>query len=295
VQTHVRVAGETGYLALPPDLLVSIDDAPNVPRGELLVVATGSQAEPRSALARLALDDHPRLRLDPGDTVVLSARAIPGNEIAVSRMIGDLYRRGCDVHVKETDPDIHTSGHAHRDEQRAMIDLVRPEAFVPVHGTRHHLERHAALARDAGVRHTLVAENGEMVDVDADGARKSGVTRVGKIAVDAGGELTAAVLRDRALLAELGVAVASVIVDESGRPTSSPLVVTRGVLDETVRWDVLADAQREVREALESHPWSVERPSDEELREVVRLAARRAIARHLGRKPLTMPVVFRRS
>lgn len=293
VQTHVRVATDTGYLRLPPDLLISIDHAADVPRRDLLVVATGSQAESRSALARLALDDHPRLRLEPGDTIVLSARAIPGNELAVQRMIGDFYRRGCVVHVKSTDPDIHTSGHAHRDEQRAMIDLVRPTALVPVHGTRHHMERHAALARDVGVRDVLVVENGEIVDVDGEGVRKSGAVRVGKIAVDAGGELTETVLKDRRLMAELGVATIVVMVDESGKPTRAPSIATRGVLDETVRWDVLADAQNEAREALETHAWTVERPSEDELKEVVRLAVRRVIARHVGRKPITIPLVIR--
>ncbi|GAC1542763.1 MAG: ribonuclease J [Polyangiales bacterium] len=197
VHTHVRVSTETGYLAIPPDLLVSIDDAARVPRRELLVVATGSQAEPRAALARLALDDHPRLRLEPGDTVVLSARAIPGNDVAVMRMIGDLYRRGCHVRIKETDPALHTSGHAHRDEQRAMIDWVRPGAFVPVHGTRHHLERHAALAREAGVADVLVVENGEIAEAAADGVRKVGTTRVGRVAVDPAGPIPDAVLRER--------------------------------------------------------------------------------------------------
>jgi ribonuclease J len=293
VQTHMRVAHETGYLAVPPDVLVSIDDAATIPRERLLVVATGSQAEARSALARLALDDHPRLRIEPGDTAILSSRAIPGNEVNVMRMVGDLYRRGCVVHIKSSDPDIHTSGHAHRDEQRAMIDLVRPASFVPVHGTRHHLERHAALAREAGVRDVLVVENGEICDRDeARGLSKAGVTHVGKVSVDTAGELAEVVMRDRTLLGALGVVAVAVVVDERGRPVQKPGIATRGALDEAMQWVALDEAQREVFSTLETHPWTSERPSDDEVREVSRLAARRAIARHIGHKPITLAIVL---
>lgn len=293
VQTHVRIATDTGYLPPAPDLFVSIDDAAQLPRHQLLVIATGSQAEPRAALARLALDDHPRLRLDPGDRVILSSRAIPGNEVEVMRMVGDLHRRGCEVVLKQSHPEIHASGHAHRDEQREVIDLVQPAAFVPVHGTRHHLERHATLARDAGIVNTLVIENGELADVDADGVRKSGTARIGKIAVQAGEELAESVLRDRRLLGELGVAIASVTVDDAGRPLGDPVISTRGVLEETVRPEILADAREEVRATLAEQSWSVARPTDDEIREVARLAVRRAIARYVGVKPLALAIVQR--
>lgn len=295
VQTHVRVATDTGYLRAAPDVFVSLDDAAQLPRGEVLIIATGSQAEPRAALARLALDDHPRMRLDPGDRVILSSRAIPGNEVEVMRMVGDLHRRGCEVILKQSHPEIHVSGHAHRDEQREVIELVQPAAFVPVHGTRHHLERHATLARDAGLVNVLVIENGEQADVDADGVRKSGTARVGKIAVQAGEELAEAVLRDRRLLGELGVAIASVTVDDAGRPIGEPVVTTRGVIEEVARPEILADAREEVRVALAEQPWTAARPTDDEIREVARLAVRRAIARYVGVKPLALAIVQRPS
>lgn len=293
VGTHVRIANDTGYLSIPPDLLLSIDEAAVFPRQHLMVIATGSQAEPRAALARLALDDHPKLRLDPGDRVILSSRAIPGNEVEVMRMVSDLHRRGCEVILKQSEPEIHASGHAHRDEQREMIDLVRPSAFIPVHGTRHHMERHAALAREAGVPDVLVIENGEVADIDRDGPRKSGVARVGKIAVQANEELPDIVLRDRRMMGELGVAVTSVSVDDAGRPLGDPLVVTRGVLEELTRPEALADARAEVRASLAEFPWSVARPNDDEIREVARLAVRRALARHVGFKPIALALVQR--
>lgn len=294
VQTHVRVATETGYLRPAPDLFVSMDDAAQLPRHELLVIATGSQAEPRAALSRLALDDHPRLRLDPGDRVVLSSRAIPGNEVEVMRMVSDLHRRGCEVVLKQSHPKIHASGHAHRDEQREVLELVAPRAFVPVHGTRHHLERHAALARELGMADVLVIENGELADADVDGVRKSGTAKIGKIAVQAGQELAEAVMRDRRLLGELGLAIVSVIVDDAGRPIGEPTVVTRGVIEEVARPEILAEARQEVRVALAEYPWSAARPHDDEIREVARLAVRRAIARHVGVKPVGLAIVQRR-
>lgn len=293
VGVHVRVANDTGYLAIAPDQLISMDEAAAFPREHLMVIATGSQAEPRAALARLALDDHPKLRLDPGDRVILSSRAIPGNEVDVMRMVGDLHRRGCEVIVKQSEPEIHASGHAHRDEQREMIDLVRPQSFIPVHGTRHHLERHASLARAAGVSDVLVIENGEVADVDRDGPRKAGVARVGKIAVQVNEELAEVVLRDRRIMGELGVAVASVTVDDGGRPMGDALVVTRGVLEEIARPEALAEARSEVKTALAEHPWSVARPNDDEIREVARLAVRRALARHVGFKPVALAIVHR--
>lgn len=293
VTTHARVAQETGYLTLPPDLVVPLDEAASVPRNELLVISTGSQAEPRAALARLALDDHPKLRLEPGDRVILSSRAIPGNEVEVVRMVSDLHRRGCEVVVREGEPAIHASGHAHRDEQREMIDLVRPGAFVPVHGTRHHLERHAALAREQGVRDVLVIENGEIGDVDRTGARKTGTAPVGRVSVQSGEEIPDAVLRDRRLLGELGVVTASVTVDDAGRPIGEPVVATRGVIDEASRPEILAEVRSEVTAALSGHPWTVARPSEDELAEVARLAARRAVARHLRVKPLALALVRR--
>jgi len=293
VSTHVRVATNTGYLAIPPDLHVSLDDAALLPREQLLIIATGSQAEPRAALARLALDDHPRLRVDPGDRVILSSRAIPGNEVEVMRMVSDLHRRGCEVVLKQSDPEIHASGHAHQDEQREMIDLVRPKAFVPVHGTRHHMERHASLARNHGVRDVLVIENGEVADIDHDGPRKVGTARIGKIFVQAGEELAETLIRERRMLGDLGVAVVTVSVDEGGRPLGDPIVVTRGVIEEPMRPEVLAEARTEVRVALAEHPWSVARPKDDEIREVARLAARRAIARHVGFKPISLAIVQR--
>jgi len=286
VSTHVRAATDTGYLAIPPELLASVEQAANLPREQVLVVATGSQGEPRAALARLALDDHPLLRLAPGDRVLLSARAIPGNERGVMRMIGDLHRRGCDVRMWATDPDIHASGHAYRDEQRRMIDLCAPRAFVPVHGNRHHLERHAALAREAGVESVVVVENGEVVELEQGRVEKAGTVPSGMIATFDGLPIAPEVLDERRRLGEVGVVFAHVVVDAEGRAVATPSIAVRGLPRATEQG--IAD---EVVATLETHPFS--ETTTETVAEVVRQAARRGAARETGQKPVAVPIVVR--
>ncbi len=293
VGTHARVAQATGYLTLPPDLVVPLDHVALLPPENVLLICTGSQAEPRAALSRIALDDHPKVRLEPGDAVLLSSRAIPGNERAVMRMVSDLHRRGCEVFMHATDAAIHASGHAARDEQRQMIEWVSPRAFLPVHGTRHHLERHAQLARAAGVSDTLVIENGERAELSEHGSRKIGTFRTGAIAAAFGRDIAESVLRDRAALGIYGAVAAVAVVDGRGRCVGRPKLASRGVLDEVARWDLLAEAEQEVAASLDAHPWTSP-PTDDELREVLRLAVRRTLGRELGPKPIVLPLVLRR-
>src|ERR1700690_41718 len=191
VSTHARVArsvvrstGEHAgapYLEWPSDLVWPGDRARELPRSALLGVATGTQGEEAAALARLARGEHPAFELAIGDVVVMSSRGIPGNEAAVVRVMGDLLRRGVELRTWWSDRGVHVSGHAHRDEQRRMIELVRPRAFVPLHGTLHHLFRHAALARELGVAGVCVLENGDVGELAASGIRKSGRVNAGRV------------------------------------------------------------------------------------------------------------------
>jgi ribonuclease J len=291
VRTHVETATRLGYIPDPGALLVHPDDARELPRSQLLAIATGTQGEALAALARLAADRHPALTLEPGDEVVHSARIIPGHEQIVYRMINDFERRGVTVRFAATDPGVHVSGHAHADEQRIMLSLVRPRGFVPVHGTFLHLKRHEALARSMGVTDTLVVENGAVVEVGGDALRVVDQAPVGRVHVDAGEEIPEAVLRDRARLAELGMAVAVVRVDGRGRPVGEPQIVTRGVLHEEEETEVVADACRFVAEDLAG--WSSPELSLDpvDVEERARRALKRYFGRRLGRKPLTWAVV----
>jgi ribonuclease J len=292
VTTHVRAAEAVGRLRWPSDLLVAPEIAASLPRERVLAVASGTQAERMSALARLANGTHPYLRLDEGDTVILSSRIIPGNDRPVFDMMTELYRLGVELVTRFTDPRVHASGHAHRGEQLRMIELTRPKAFLPVHGTLHHLVRHAALARDAGAAEVLVAENGDVVELDdASAPAKVGRAPVGKIATSGGEELSEEVIRERAQLGRGGVAFVSVVLDRRGMLSGAPQVVSRGVLDPS-----LAGIARKVQAAVtravnECDPRA--RADDDAIADIARLAARRTLESSTGRRPTILVAVSR--
>lgn len=294
IHTHTRVAHATGYLDWPSDLVFPSERVRELPREKILGLATGTQAEARAALARLARGEHPHLALTPGDMVILSSRIIPGNEPEVYAVMSELVRRGVEVRSRATDRGIHVSGHAHRGEQRRMLELVRPRTFVPVHGTMHHLKRHAALAREVGVKETLVLENGDVAeltavhDEDAHASHVAKVSRVptGRVHTFAGRALPASVLKDRLALAEVGIAFVSASIDRSSRRVLTAEVLTRGVLDATADAHLLAQARNEVTTALEEAMRRGDTPGS--LAETARYAARRALHRALGFKPVTV-------
>ncbi|MEO7330354.1 MAG: ribonuclease J, partial [Minicystis sp.] len=232
VQTHVRAAQAVGRLRWPSDLVIPAESASSTPRERLLVLASGTQAERMSTLTRLSSGTHPALRLMEGDRVLLSSRIIPGNDRPVSEMIDAFLRLGVDVRSRLDNPRIHASGHAHRDEQLRMIELTRPRAFVPVHGTLHHLMRHASLARDAGVGEVLVAENGEVFEVEDAGApAKTARAPVGRVATFNGDALSDEVLRERATLGRGGALFVAVLLDKKGLTAAAPQVSARGAIE----------------------------------------------------------------
>ncbi|MBM4357911.1 MAG: ribonuclease J [Deltaproteobacteria bacterium] len=224
VRRHAEVGRQLGWLAWPSDLVVAPEIAASLPPRRLLYLVTGTQGEPRAALARLAAEDHPDLRLGPGDRVVLSSRVIPGAEQRVFAMQDDLLRLGVDLVTRLTHPAIHVSGHAHRDEQRRLLELVRPGSFMPVHGTLLHLRRHAELAREVGIEDTLVLQNGERAELGSSGLAKRGKFESGRVAIAAGRPVTAAVLQERRELGRSGLIVVVV-----GPGSGALRVVTRGV------------------------------------------------------------------
>ena len=284
VGTHARVARATGYLPWPADIVHPDALARELPRSKVLAIATGSQGEARAALARLARGEHPSLEIGPGDTVILSARTIPGNEPEVHALLGMLIRRGCTVKTRLTDRGIHVSGHAHRPEQRRMIDLVRPRAFVTVHGTIHHLTRHAELAREAGVEQIAVVENGRIVAVSGAELTTGETIPTGRVHVWAGREVPASILRERTQLAEDGAAFCSLTIDAAGSVVDVR-VSTRGVLDEAASAAELEEASAAVRVAIAAAALPA---TDETLAEHARIAVRRSFQKTRGKKPITI-------
>lgn len=283
LETHVNVASQIGRLRWPSDLLVGPDQARSLPRDRLLVLAGGTQAERNSALRRLSLGTHQHLSLEPGDMVILSSRVIPGNERPVITMIDDLLRAGVTVHSRITDPSVHTSGHASRNEQRRMIELVRPRCFMPVHGTLHHMLRHESLGRELGIRSTIVVENGTPVVCDGNVLVREPEVRSGKVSIAFGGEpLTPATLQSRSELSRFGVAIVCLVLDRKGALAAPPEVTTRGV----PAVDRDPPALRALASEIERATSSFREGRGLALEEFVRRAARRKLEDLSGTRPL---------
>ncbi len=290
--THVRVAHDVERMRWPSDLMVSPDVGATLPPHELLVIATGTQAEPPAALFRLAHNTHPRLKLEKGDTVILSSRIIPGNDRPVFDMMSGFLRLGVTLKTRITDPKVHASGHAHREEQRRMLELVRPRAFMPVHGTLHHLCRHAELAREMGVEQVTIAENGDLVEVGNDAQpTKVGRTKVGRVATFGGSPLADEVLRERSQIGRVGVATVGIVLGRAGELVARPSVSSAGVLAE-LDADVLEIVKRSVERAVREFDARSHR-SEHLLHEAVRLSVRRAIEAETGQRPLIQVTVTR--
>ena len=279
-----EAAQATGYLT---DVGSFVDNADigHLPRDEVLMICTGSQGEPRSALTRIADGDHPEVTLDAGDTVIFSSREIPGNERSIGRVQNKLVSLGIDI-VTARDEDVHVSGHPARDELTRMYQWVRPRIAVPVHGEARHLIAHAELARQCQVPEPVGARNGYAVRLAPGRATVVGEVQHGRIAVDGTRliPMESAALRDRRRLAWNGSAVVTVVVDKEGRVKGPPQVAINGVYDRDVEPEIAHEVEDAVTVAVEDLP-KPRRKDDAELRETARLAVRRSIRALCGKRP----------
>ncbi|MCA9535726.1 MAG: ribonuclease J [Myxococcales bacterium] len=289
LENHAAVSRELGLIPAADALFVSPEMARSIPRNELIVVATGTQGEAAAALGRIARGDHRHLTLETGDQVVLSSRVIPGHEQQVFDLINSLERRGIVVHHRRTRPGIHVSGHACREEQQELMRLVRPRAFLPVHGTRYHLRLHAELATAEGIAETLVVENGSIVECDDDGLREAGHVRSGRVYRDRVRAVDPAVLTDRELMASLGLVMASLPVDEEGELIGPPKVISRGLYPhgDSAGEALMARAGRFVDDEIDRY----DPVGPEALEDQARRSLKRFFGRELGKKPLVMATV----
>lgn len=293
VQTHSRVAADTGYLERGEDLLVTPQQAAELPRQRVLIAATGSQGEPPSALARLAKRTHPHLALSPGDTVILSSRIIPGNERPVLEIIDALERHGVKVYERHGLRGVHVSGHAQREEQRQMIELVRPRTFVPVHGTFHHLRRHAELADELGVQETVLAQNGDVIELDRERTRVIDRVHTGRVHMARGQDVADEIVADRSRLAELGALSVSVVVDAYGRLLCAPEFTSRGVSLGKGAPELFAQARVAAKRALRDAIEEGLLHDPDALREDVRRSLARFFYNALGQRVVVMVLVHR--
>ena len=257
IVANVAIAREMGYLRVPDDMEVELDAlGRRDPEDRVVVVTTGSQGEPMSALARMAAGAHKQIRIHPGDTVILSSKNIPGNERAIGHIINELYRRGADV-IYEKIADIHVSGHAFQEELKLMIKLTRPRHFVPVHGEYRHLVLHARLAREMGIppERVLLAENGQIIAFHPEeGGAIWGSVPVGRVLVDGKGvgDVGRSILRERRALSEDGFVVVTLALDEeTGVVVYGPEITSRGFVFENETGHLLDDAICVILEAIE--------------------------------------------
>ena len=293
---NTEVARELGQLRIPESSLLSPESLRESQAGERpLVFVSGSQGEPLSALSMISVGENRDLGVGPGDTVVFSARAIPGNERAVSRVISNLFRLGCDV-VHPGTARVHVSGHGNQGDLVELLTHVRPRYLVPVHGEYRMLAQHARLAAAAGMPadRVLVAEDGEVLALGPGGARKEARVAAGRILLDRGGagEVEDVVVRDRRQLSSDGIVVAIVVRDrQTGELESPPEIVTRGFVDADEEAELRAETGRLVEEAVKARPRE-ERLDSELTKERVRRELRRFFRRRTQRRPMVIPVVM---
>jgi len=292
---NAEVAMDLGLLRVPMGAQVPAGVLAEMPPGDRTVVfVSGSQGEPMSALSLVSAGEHRHLSAGPGDTVVLSARAIPGNERTVSRLISNLFRLGCDV-VHPGLARVHVSGHGSQDDLLELLARVRPRYLVPIHGEYRMLAQHARLAARAGfpADRVLVAEDGDVLAFGRDGARKEARVPAGRTLLDGGSsEVEEMVVRDRRHLSAEGIVVPIVVLDRrTGRLESPPEIVTRGFVDVGEGGGLLEEASRLVEDALRARPRE-ERLDGELTRERIRTELRRFFRKRTERRPMVIPVVM---
>lgn len=295
LQRNTELAQSVGILEKYDDVLVPFEAAPLIPASQLVILCTGAQAEPRSALTGLLNPEPGPLRLEPTDTVVLSSRTIPGNEPAVSGLINRLLARGVRLITATQEPGVHVSGHASQDEQRRVLQVARPRHFVPIHGELRHLHRHLALAKETGLRdeQLLLATDGDVLGFSGEGARTLGRVHAGQQLMrrEGVGPVSEVALQERRWLAESGLVIAVVVMQlGGGRVLHGPTLQGHGLQSDELA--ALPFATDNARAALASLSEAM-RGDDVRVREEVLRGVRRAFKQLLGTKPTVVPLIVR--
>src|SRR5271156_5803090 len=294
---NVEIAHDLNYLRIPDGMVVRSQDIRSYEPRKLLILASGSQAEPMSSMSRIAVDNHRFVTIDENDTVILSARIIPGNEKAIFRMLDHMFRRRALVYYDNSNGPIHVSGHASQEEQKLLLQLVKPKYFIPVHGEYRHLFRHSALAEQLGAvgSQIFLLESGQPVEFTADGgAHRRDPVIAGRVMVDSGSleEIEEVVIRDRRHLSEDGVVVPIMVINKhTGRMETAPEIVTRGFLPSEDGAEILNQAREIILRTIEQSTqeektdWSV-------IKEKVRQDLKRFLNKQTAKRPLILPVIL---
>ena len=256
MENIMRVATELGYVDIPDGVMMDMSQIGSLPRSKTVIVCTGSQGEPMSALHRMAFSEHKQVTIDAGDRVIISASAIPGNEITISRVIDELFQKGAEVIYDRNTP-LHVSGHACQEELKMMLALTKPHYFIPVHGEYRMLCKHAEIGKLMGVepKNVLVAKNGEVIEITKRSMRATSSVPAGDVYIDGTGigDVGSAVLRDRRHLAEDGIVMAIITLSaENGKPVTDPEIITRGFVYVKEAEALMGELKRVVNESLAS-------------------------------------------
>ncbi|HEY1160610.1 MAG TPA: ribonuclease J, partial [Terracidiphilus sp.] len=288
-----EIAQDLGYIDIPQSLVINPGQMRDFAPEQLMILISGTQGEPMSALSRAAVDNHRHAHIDSGDTVILSSRIIPGNEKSIFRVIDHLCRRDANVVCDDgSNGLIHVSGHGSQEEQRLLINLVRPKFFIPIHGDYRHLSQHAKVAVETGaVEHAIVLEDGDVLELDKSDARKRDKVTAGRILIDSGSSIDVVedlVIRDRRILSEDGIVIAFFAINKrTGKVEQSPEVIMRGFGGA----DITDQARELVLKTLDG--LSTEQKSDYGMvKEKVRAELKRLIQKTTGRRPMIMPVIL---
>ncbi len=292
---NVRISHELGYIDMPEGILIEMEEINNYPPHEVVIVTTGSQGEPMSVLTRMATADHRWVSIERGDTVIISATPIPGNEKLVAKTVDLLFRQGAEV-IYEKSMGVHVSGHASQEELKILLNLIRPRYFIPVHGEYRHLMKHAKLAESLGIPRSriFVADNGQIIEVGKKKANIAGKITAGKILVDGlgVGDVGNIVLRDRRQLSQDGIMIVVVTINkESGEVVAGPDILTRGFVYVRESEELIDDSRDRVKEALDIcakkkiSEWAV-----------IKAQVRESLGKHLydktGRRPMILPIIM---
>ncbi len=292
---NVKISHQLGYIDIPEGTLIEMEEISKYPPERVLIATTGSQGEPLSALTRMATADHRWVGIKPGDTVIISATPIPGNEKLVNRTIDLLFRQGAEV-IYQKDMSVHVSGHASQEELKLILNLIKPRYFVPVHGEYRHLMKHAQIAESLGIPRSriFVSENGQIIEISKKKAMVAGKVTAGKVLVDGlgVGDVGNIVLRDRRQLSQDGIMIVVVSINkETGEVVSGPDIVTRGFVYVRESEQLIENAKAKVKEAMEQ----CQRKNLTEWA-VIKSQIRDKLGKHLyektGRRPMIMPIIM---
>ncbi len=292
---NATIARELGYLKTPNGVLITEDELYKYPDNKIIIVTTGSQGEPMSGLSRIALGEHKKIQIKPTDTVVISAKAIPGNERAILKIINALSRKGADVFYAENS-NVHVSGHASQEELKLMINMVRPQYFVPIHGEYMMRKQHAKIAMDLGIKpdNIFTIDNGDVLELRKDSAKVVGKIRTGKVFVDGKGvgDIEDVVIRDRMKLSTDGFVVIVVTISSTtGELLSTPEIITKGLLYEEKNQKLLHEATMMVKNLINQCDVDL-RTDSFEIKKKIRKAMNKFLFKKLMRNPMVLPIIM---